>query len=71
MWVAFANHIFQQNISAYNQRFNDTLTNDIISFEQLGPILCSFAETDDAVFTLNDKIPYHTSPKIWTSPCVS
>ena len=32
---------FQQNISLYvifnDQNFNDTLTNDIISFEQLGP----------------------------------
>ena len=24
-----------------DQRFNDTLTNDIISFEQLGPVQCS------------------------------
>ena len=45
MGVAFANtkvtHIFQQNISVYaifnDQSFNDTLTNDIVSFEQLGP----------------------------------
>ena len=44
-WVAFANakatHIFSKNISVYaifnDQSFNDTLTNDIISFEQLGP----------------------------------
>ena len=32
---------FQQNISLYaifnDQSFNDTLTNDIVSFEQLGP----------------------------------
>ena len=32
---------FQQNISVYSifnvQRFNDMLTNDIVSFEQLGP----------------------------------
>ena len=32
---------FQQNISIYaifiDQSFNDTLTNDIVSFEQLGP----------------------------------
>ena len=32
---------FQQNISVYatfnDQSFNDTLTNDIVSFEQLGP----------------------------------
>ena len=47
MWVAFANakatHIFfSKNISVYanfnDQSFNDTLTNDIVSFEQLGPI---------------------------------
>ena len=46
MWVAFANakatHIFQQKILAYlsifnDQSFNDTLTNNIVSFEQLGP----------------------------------
>ena len=46
MWVAFANakatHIFfSKNISVYaifnNQSFNGTLTNDIVSFEQLGP----------------------------------
>ena len=45
MWVAFANakatHIFfSKNISIHaifnNQSFNDTLTNDIVSFEQLG-----------------------------------
>ena len=46
MWVAFANaknysHFFNNNISIYaicnDQSLNDTLTNDIISFEQLGP----------------------------------
>ena len=46
MWVAFANakatHKFSaKNISVYaifnDQSFNDTLTNDIVSFEQLGP----------------------------------
>ena len=47
MWVAFANakasHIFSAKILAYvyaifdDQNFNDTLTNDIVSFEQLGP----------------------------------
>ena len=39
MWVAFAN-FFSKNISVYaifnDQSFNDTLTNDIVSFEQLG-----------------------------------
>ena len=33
---------FSKNISVYaifnDQRFNDTLTNDIVSFEQLGPV---------------------------------
>ena len=40
MWVAFANHIFSKNISAIfnDQSFNDTLTSDIVSFEQLGPV---------------------------------
>ena len=46
MWVAFANakatHIFfSKNISLYaifnDQSFNDMLTNDIVSFEQLDP----------------------------------
>ena len=54
MWVAFANakathiakptHIFfSKNINIWavsdDQSFNDTLTNDIVSFEQLGPAL--------------------------------
>ena len=34
-------HVFSKNISICyifnNQSFNDTLTNDIVSFEQLGP----------------------------------
>ena len=34
-------HFFSKNIKAYaifnDQSFNDTLTNDIVSFEQLGP----------------------------------
>ena len=48
MWVAFANanakapHIFfSKNISVYaifnDQSFNNTLTNNIVSFEQLDP----------------------------------
>ena len=36
-------HFFSENISIYaifnDQNFNDTLTNDIVSFEQLGPVL--------------------------------
>ena len=44
MWVAFAWH-FSAKILAYDtifndQSFNDTLTNYIVSFEQLGPGLC-------------------------------
>ena len=39
---AKATHIFfSKNMSIYaifdDQRFNDTLTNDIVSFEQMGP----------------------------------
>ena len=46
MWVAFANakgthFFFSKSISVYaifnDHSFNDTLTNGIISFEQLGP----------------------------------
>ena len=45
MWVAFALQklltFFQQKISAYlrslHVNFNESLTNDIVSFEQLGP----------------------------------
>ena len=40
MWVAFADaaKIFNSVYAIFDdQRFNDTLTNDIISFEQLGP----------------------------------
>ena len=43
MWVACKSysHIFSKNIRIYtifnDQSFNDTLTNDIVSFEQLGP----------------------------------
>ena len=43
MWVAFALQklltFFQQKISAYSLdvNFNESLTNDVVSFEQLGP----------------------------------
>ena len=46
MWVAFANakatHIFSAKILAYMpylmiKGLKDTLTNDMVSFEQLGP----------------------------------
>ena len=33
MWVAFALHIFV----SLNVNFNESLTNDVVSFEQLGP----------------------------------
>ena len=47
MWVAFALQklltFFQQKISAYlriNVNFNESLTNNIVSFEQqMGPVL--------------------------------
>ena len=36
-------HFFSKNIIVFaifnDQSFNDTLTNDIVSFEQLGPVL--------------------------------
>ena len=56
MWVAFctakATHIFfSKNISVYaifiDQSLNGMLTNDIVSFEQLGPdqdLHCPFTE---------------------------
>ena len=30
-------HFFQQKIAAYLQNFNESLTNDVVSFGQLGP----------------------------------
>ena len=52
MCVAFANakatHFFSKNINIYamfnDQSFNDTLTNDIVSFEQLGPEMAPITE---------------------------
>ena len=48
-------HFFSKNISKYaifnDQSFNDTLTNDIVSFEQLGPGLSHFAYALRSVFT--------------------
>ena len=46
MWVAFALTFFQQKFKhiciSLNVKFNDLLTNDIVSFEQVGPAyLCS------------------------------
>ena len=42
MWVAKLLTFFQQNNSAYicvslDVNFNESLTNDVVSFEQLGP----------------------------------
>ena len=38
---SYSHFFFNKNISVYaifnDQSFNDTLTNDIVSFEQLGP----------------------------------
>ena len=62
MWVAFANakatHIFfSKNISIYaifnDQSFNDTLTNDIVSLEQLGPenINCIFTKQTQSLIS--------------------
>ena len=40
-------HVFSKNIYIYaifnDQSFNDTLTNNIVSFEQLGPVLLNIA----------------------------
>ena len=52
--IAKTTHIFfSKNISIYavfnDRSFNDTLTNDIVSFEQLGPDL----ETDRSSKVLN------------------
>ena len=42
MWVAFALHIFsaqkfQHICVSLDVKFNESLTNDVFSFEQLGP----------------------------------
>ena len=55
MWVAFANakatHIFSAKTLTYMPylmiSFNDTLTNDTVSFEQLGPGHLAFLKIDD------------------------
>ena len=53
---------FSKNISIYpvfnDQRFNDTLTNDIVSFEQLGPVIFSLIfllKADDCQLILSAK----------------
>ena len=86
MWVAFANakatHIFfSKNISIYaifnDQSLNDTLTNDIVSFEQLGPGRVWIATQFNIglhwyyrIYPKNwDTLSlHHTYPKILTSP---
>ena len=74
MWVAFANakatHIFSaKNICLYaifnDQSFNDTLTNGMVSFEQLGPIMAFSpygprdAETCLRAYMYADSLPVH------------
>ena len=53
MWVAFAlqklltfffSKIFQHIYVSLDLNFNDSLTNDIVSFEQLGPDLLMFVD---------------------------
>ena len=56
MWVA--THIYSAKILAYmpifnDQSFNDTLTNDIVSFEQLGPGLRSEVQVTLKCFALD------------------
>ena len=55
-------YFFFKNISIYaifnDQTFNDTLTNDIVSFEQLGPDLCEMY-TSPREITLDMKIIAH------------
>ena len=60
MWVAFANakiFFFSKNISIYaifnDQSFNDTLTNDIVSFEQLGPDHCAHLHSPIKSFSVH------------------
>ena len=66
MWVAFAkcksySHFFSKNISIsaifVDQNFNNTLTNDIICFEQLGPEVFSWGISNTIldVFVKNEK----------------
>ena len=37
MWVAFAVQKFQHICVPLDVNFNESLTNDVVSFEQLGP----------------------------------
>ena len=64
MWVAFAfakaTHFFSKNISIYaifnNERFNIALTNNTISFEQLGPDLAGFITLLFNIIDVNRKM---------------
>ena len=52
-------HFFSKNISIYaifnDQSFNDTLTNDIVSVEQLGPVFLVLQEYPYQLVCLDDK----------------
>ena len=54
---------FQQNISICaifdDQNFNDTLTNDIVSFEQLGPVLQALG----SIFFPSEQSPFKKREK--------
>ena len=39
MWVAFFSKKFQHICVSLDVNFNESLTNDVVSFEQLGPAL--------------------------------
>ena len=56
-------HFFSKNISIYaifnDQSFNNTLTNDIVSFEQLGPGDCILKLCDGMA---NNVDPDQTAP---------
>ena len=47
-------HFFSKNISIYaifdDKKFNDTLTNNIASFEQLGPLVFKVNEPGHSIF---------------------
>ena len=58
MWVALtiakATHIFSAKIYAYKPylkiSFNNMLTNDVVSFEQLGPVCFTLARVFTSLF---------------------
>ena len=55
-------HFFSKNISVYaifnDQNFNDTLTNDIVSFEQLGPGLFIIKQCEVTNFAKGGNLMY-------------